>query len=449
MHALNPRELTVKILLEVLGKKHNLDFAFEKHLKRSQDIQQQVAEQPISAHMQDQGWHNKHQAWIKSICFGVLRNASSLDYLCRTFSKKSFSPKDLKLKLIIYIGLYQILYMDTKVHAAVFETVELTKKCHLRHASGFVNALLQHVGKAGKDLLLSIPPAEKYNHPPWLLAQIKQAYPQCWHDIIQANNTHPPFFLRVNLRKIKRPAYLEILHAAGTTAQPSQLSPGGIMLEKPHDVVSLPYFSEGYVSVQDLAAQQAAYLLELQDGQIVLDACAAPGGKTGHILETANVELYAIDQEAHRMERVIQNLDRLKLSAHSLVIDASCFDPGPILFDRILIDAPCSGTGVIRRHPDILCLRTEEDLAKFAAVQQKLLRHLWTYLKKGGILLYATCSILPAENDAVMNAFIDTLPDTCILPLQLEKGHATQYGWQFLPSPHGPDGFYYSKLKKI
>ncbi len=203
---------------------------------------------------------------------------------------------------------------------------------------------------------------------------------------------------------------------------------------------------EGYISVQDLAAQQAAPLLELKAGQIVLDACAAPGGKTAHILETADVSLYAVDQDAIRLARVSENLTRLNLHATLRAEDATQLDFPARYFDRILLDAPCSGTGVIRRHPDIRFLRQASDIPKLASLQQKMLTHLWPMLKPEGILLYATCSLLPDENDAVIEAFLATVPQASTCALHFKSGHATRYGWQFLPSAAGPDGFYYSKL---
>ncbi len=360
--------------------------------------------------------------WVKALCFGVLKKTSILDYVLSQFTRIPLKPKDIKLKVILYIGIYQLLFMDTPQHAAIFETVELSKKNHLQHQSGFVNAILQNIVRQGVP---EIPTKATYNHPAWLLEQIKQAYPQAWQAIIAANNDHPPMFIRK--KNIKDP----------------------IEIDPPCDVKDLPGFATGEVSVQDYAAQQAAYLLDLQEGQIVLDACAAPGGKTAHILETTKVKLIAVDHDAIRMERVKQNLNRLKLSAELRVADALTLDFPTAYFDRILLDAPCSGTGVIRRHPDIRFLRREEDIHSLVSIQQKLLTHLWPMLKPGGILLYATCSILPQENDAIIANFITHTPTAKIIPLSLNYGYITPYGWQFLPNPHGPDGFYYAKLVRI
>lgn len=434
MQTLNSRALSFFILLSVMENQSNIDQAFEKHLTESaRDI-----------------------PWIKALCFGILRTQSILDFLIDGFSKKPLGKKDLPLKIIGYIGLYQLLFMDTKAHAAIFETVELAKQQRLQHASGFVNALLQKVARSGKVILDTIPVEATYNHPAWLIAKIKAAYPNDWQSIIAENNKHPPLFLRINQRKTNRTEYCNVILAkAGIQAKcHASLDPrfreddSSLELLDPIDIKTLPGFNEGLFSVQDLSAQQSALLLDLQDGQVVLDACAAPGGKACHILEMAEVKLIASDQDAKRMERVLQNLNRLGLQAETKISDASALEFPNHYFDRILLDAPCSATGVIRRHPDIRLLRREEDIQNLANTQQKILSHLWPMLKPGGILLYATCSILPEENDEVISSFLSKTADASITPLNFESGQQTQHGWQFLPSSHGGDGFYYSKLMR-
>lgn len=425
MHPLSNRQIALNILLEVFEKHHSLDQAITRFTAES----------------------TESSSWIKALCFGLIRKISLLESLMIHLTKKPLSKKDLKLKLILYIGFYQLLFMETKTHAAIFETVELAKRNHLHHASGFVNAVLQIVARQGQTILENIPKEARYNHPEWLLKLIRKAYPQEWQYIIEENNAHPPLFLRVNTQKIERDRYCALLEGRHPYTKPA-LSKVSIELLEPIDVRTLPHFAEGFVSVQDLAAQQAASLLELEPGQIVLDACAAPGGKTSHILETQSVRLYALDQDAKRMERVQENLSRLGLHAELRVTDASTLEFKSNSFDRILLDAPCSGSGVIRRHPDIRFLRKAEDILSLSQMQQKLLTHLWPMLKPGGILLYATCSILPEENDEVITTFLSKNPDAKASPLQFESGKVTRHGWQFLPQTHGPDGFYYAKLLK-
>lgn len=424
----NSRLTALLILQEVFQNHKNIEQAYEQHLHKE---------------MQD-------NAWIKALCFGILRTRSILDVIIAELSHKRKSKQNLLVQLILYIGLYQLLFMDTKPHAALFETVELSKKTGLQHASGFINALLQKTVRDGKNILASIPKEATYNHPAWLLTKLKTAYPQEWQHIITENNRQPPLFLRINALKISKEAYLERLkREANISYQLPELSKAAIELLEPVDVKTLPGFAEGLISVQDIAAQQSAYLLNLQPGQTVLDACAAPGGKTCHILETADVKIIANDADASRMEKVSQNLSRLGLQAELSVCDALKLQFAENSFDRILLDAPCSATGVIRRHPDILLLRREADILKLAQTQQQLLSHLWPTLKAGGILLYATCSILPEENDTVIRNFLNQTPTAKALPIQFQSGQPTLYGWQFLPQQHGPDGFYYAKLTKL
>lgn len=428
MKPLNTRQIALQILFEVFESRHSLDQAFIRHTSQLTD----------------------GQAWLKALCFGILRTTSLLDSLIEQFSKKKLTKKDIKLKIIFYIGLYQLLFMETKAHAAIFETVELAKKNQLQYASGFVNALLQNVARQGKKLLEELPATAHYNHPAWLLELIKKAYPQTWQQIIEENNAHPPLFIRVNHLKTDRADYLESLKKLEAPILTPKVCGTDCAIEilPPVDIKLLPGFQDGEFSVQDIAAQQAAALLELRAGQVVLDACAAPGGKTGHILETAPVKLYAVDQDPLRMKRVEENLTRLGLHAEIEVSDALDLRFKPNTFDRILLDAPCSGTGVIRRHPDIRFLRQPDDIPTLSQMQLKLLKHLWPILKPEGIFLYATCSILPQENDMVIQAFLAETQDVKLVTLQLEFGQATPYGWQLLPTTHGPDGFYYSKLTK-
>jgi len=426
MKPISTRRIAMKVLENILIKQQNMDHAL------AQNIPDTLTQQ--------------EQAWIKALCFGIVRKKSILDYLLTQLSQKPLNKKNKRLYIIFYIGIYQLLFMATKSHAAVFETVELTKQHHLKYASAYVNAILQKTLREGSSLLEHVPQEHTHNHPSWLICKLKQAYPKEWQNIIQENLNHPPFFLRVNNRKTSRDAYLKTLtdYSASTVA----LSPLAIELLEACDPKALPHFTEGYVSVQDPAAGQAAFLLDLEDGQAVLDACAAPGGKTCHILETANVKLTAVDQDANRMPRVLENLERLNLSAETLIQDASTLDFPEAYFDRILLDAPCSGTGVIRRHPDILFLRQESDIPKLTQTQALLLRHLWPMLKPGGIFVYATCSILPEENDAVTSRFLKNTPNAQVIPLSFSSGHQTDQGWQFLPKMHGEDGFYYCKLQK-
>ncbi len=258
--------------------------------------------------------------------------------------------------------------------------------------------------------------------------------------------------LRINTRRLDRETCLARLEAAGIAARAAPLAPTGVYLDTPQSVESLPGFTDGELSIQDEAAQLCAGLLAPSAGERVLDACCAPGGKTGHLLEyqPGLRELVALDSDAERLERVSENLQRLGLAATLRAADAGAvedwWDGAP--FDRILLDAPCSATGVIRRHPDIKLLRRPDDVAKLATVQGRLLNRLWQTLAPGGRLLYATCSVLPAENDAVVGAFAADRGDCRVLPIDTDGGLATSCGRQLFPRPDGHDGFYYALLEK-
>jgi len=301
-------------------------------------------------------------------------------------------------------------------------------------------------------------PVVRTAHPRWLQKSLKAFWPEQWEAICAANNAHPPMILRVNRRHHSRDAYLQLLSAAGVAAQACVYSQDGIVLDEAGDVRSLPGFAEGWISVQDEAAQLAAELLELAPGQRVLDACCAPGGKTCHILEVQPqlAGVVAVDLEAKRLVRVRENLDRLGLDAQLIAADGrdtqTWWDGQP--FQRILLDAPCSATGVIRRHPDIKLTRQPEDIAALAQLQGELLDAMWQALEVGGILLYATCSTLPTENTEVIEAFLARTPGARELDIggqlgQPAAGLKQPHGRQLLAQEGGHDGFYYAKLIKI
>ena len=408
----SPRAAALKILHAVLTQHQALDAAFNLYL---------TGLTPIDA------------SWVKSLCFGLLKQKIHLDFICQSFLTQP-TPAT-KLNLILTMGAYQLLHMETARHAAIFETVELAKQERL--PSNLVNAILRKIDRE-RDALPDPPEWIQYNHPEWLYQRVRAHYPEAWPSILDANNQHPPFFIRVNSRKITRQDYLTQLHDLQIEASNCTDFPDALYLPKAIPVESLPHFQDGYVSVQDLAAQKAAYLLDLQKDQKVLDACAAPGGKSCHILEVADIDLTCIDHKKSRVAQIEHNLKRLGLHATTLTANSTELDFPATSFDRILVDAPCSGTGVIRRHPDIRFLKCDADIAQFSLQQRTLLNHLWPLLKPNGILLYATCSVLPEENTHVIRDFLDHHPDA---QLNFEE--------QLLPTPMGPDGFYYARLKRI
>jgi len=291
-----------------------------------------------------------------------------------------------------------------------------------------------------------------YSHPYWLIKRLKQAWPEHWQQVCAANNERAPMSLRVNAQRNSRDDYLQQLTAADISASNCPHSVYGIKLEKPANVETLPGFGDGLCSVQDEAAQLAATLLQLEPGQHVLDACAAPGGKTCHLreLEPQLASLTALELDAERATRIHQNLERLQLNAKVVEGDASQPEQwwDQQHYDRILLDAPCSATGVIRRHPDIKLLRHDEDIAALAELQLQILSALWPLLKPRGILLYATCSVLPDENEQVLEKFLSQHSDVEILPIDADWGLAGPAGRQLFPQPQGHDGFYYARIQK-
>ena len=392
------------------------------------------------------------KAFVQTLCYGVCRYYFRLSSIANSLLQKPFTIKQQDIFALLLVGLYQLIYLDTAAFAAVNETVSATKQLGKPWASNLINAILRNFQRQRPNLLPKVDNnvAVKYAHPAWLLKTLQQIYPDTWQSILEHNNQQAPMTLRVNQSKIERPAYLAKLQEANISATLCSYSPVGITLQTPVAVSALPNFFKGEVSVQDEAAQLAINLLDLQAGQRVLDACAAPGGKTCHLLETENeLELIAIEQRATRAKHIDENLQRLQLSAQVLIGDASqpevWWDNKP--FDRILLDAPCSATGVIRRHPDIKLLRQQKDIEALTDTQFLLLEKLWPLLKPNGILLYATCSILSQENTQLLTHFLKTHADAKELLIDAEWGKAQTVGRQILPATM--DGFYYAKLKKV
>ncbi len=396
--------------------------------------------------------HNE-RALTQELCYGVLRYYPRLAFLAARLLNKPLKRKDLDVQQLILIGLYQLIYLKVPVHAAVAETVAATRLLGKDWAAGLVNALLRGFQRGAAPLLAQADadPVAHYAHPFWWLTQLQSDWPAHWQDILDANNQRPPMTLRVNALRNSRDDYAAQLQAAGIIAHPVPLAPQALTLEKPVDVAQLPGFGDGAVSVQDAAAQLVAPLLNLAPGQRVLDACAAPGGKTAHLLESeSQLQVQALDSDAQRLTRVEDTLRRLQLAAelrHGDAADPQDWWDGKA-FDRILLDAPCSGSGVIRRHPDIKLLRTAQDIVALAQQQRRLLDALWPLLAQGGILLYATCSVLMAENQHNLAQFLATHSDAREQPIDTDWGHTQTPGRQLLPGEHGMDGFYYARLMK-
>lgn len=400
---------------------------------------------------------SKDRAFIQALCYGVCRQFHRLDFILSQLLDKPL--KDADVKALALVGLYQLNFMRVKPHAAVSETVLAARK--KPWAKSLLNAVLRTYLREQEGLENK---AEKFqsaavSHPAWLIKQIEQDWPDLAKQILLENNLQPPLVLRVNLAKTSCEQYLHLLADQDIAAEAVNFCPSAIRLDKPVQVDLLPGFAEGLASVQDTAAQLAAGLLAVQPGQRVLDVCAAPGGKTAHILESQPqlAELVAVDIDEARMQRVSENLQRLNLSAKLVVGDAA--NPATWwdgkLFDRILLDAPCSALGVIRRHPDIKILRRAEDIGQLQALQKAILQAIWPLLAPGGVMVYATCSILKQENEQQIQAFLTANTDAIELPLfpnaseeTADWGVAGVCGRQIITGESAMDGFYYAKIGK-
>jgi 16S rRNA (cytosine967-C5)-methyltransferase len=395
----------------------------------------------------------KDRAFVQALCYGVIRHYYALDLMLSCLLSKALKQKDGDIKALMLVGLYQLQYMRVKSHAAVSETVAATK--HKPWSKGLVNAVLRQYQRDAEALQLACAQDRqaRFNHPEWIIRQLEQDWPDQAEQILAANDLAPPLTLRVNTLQGSRDAYLDLLAEQAIAAQSVAECDTALALDQPIGVELLPGFAQGRVSVQDSAAQLAAALLDAQPGQRVLDLCAAPGGKTAAILERqpALLSLLAVDIEATRLQRVSENLQRLKLRAEVLAADAARPEDWAAgrRFERILLDAPCSGLGVIRRHPDIKLLRRATDIPELQALQSSILDAAWSLLTPGGVLLYATCSVLKQENELQIGAFLSRHADARELPIAADWGQARPHGRQILSGELQMDGFYYAKLLKV
>ena len=429
---MNVRAVAARTLAQVLGEGRSLALALPPALDQ--------------VNPRDRGL-------LQELCYGVCRWQPQLQALLDQLLERPLDRRETVLQALLLIGLYQLHHLRIPEHAAVAETVNAARQLRKSWAASLSNAVLRSFLRQRAELLTQIgnDPVARSAHPRWLLSRLQQDWPDDVETMMAANNVRPPFTLRVNSSLIHRDEYRSQLATLGKRAEPVTAVATALILAEAVEPAALPGFAEGWVSVQDAAAQLAAPLLDAQSGMRVLDACAAPGGKTGHILESAaNLHVTALDCDAGRLERVRETLARLRLKAHPVVGDArqpaAWWDEIP--YDRILVDAPCSATGVIRRHPDIKLLRRETDIAALAAEQQAILRALWPLLRPGGRLLYATCSVLRQENQQVVAAFLAVQPDAQEIPIQSGWGCALPHGRQVLPGAAGMDGFYYAVLVK-
>ena len=396
----------------------------------------------------------REAAWVRALAYATVRWHTRLDAMVGGMLEHPLKPRDAVVRVLLCQGLAEIFYFGTPDHAAVRETAELARAIQRPGAVGLVNALLRRALREREELTVAMDRsvALRYACPSWLLAGIREAFPDAWEDVLRASVEPAPMTLRVNAARSERRELLQRLAQAGLAATAHPLVPSALTLAEPMDVDRLPGFAEGLVSVQDAAAQWAALLLAPQPGERVLDACAAPGGKTGHLLEMAagDLVLTALDVDGQRMGRVRDNLRRLGYQARLCIGDLA--DPeswwNGEAFDAILLDVPCSATGVIRRHPDIKLLRRGGDIGDLAVRQAELLATAWNLLRPGGRLLYATCSLLAAENEAVVAPWLERTADARAVPLSFPGGIERKVGRAIALGTEGMDGFYYALLAR-
>lgn len=427
------RDAAREALVDVIGHGNSLSVALPKALER------------LSA--------ANERAFAQSLAYGVLRFQPRLERALLEVMDKPLRRRDLEVQVCLLLGVFQLEYLGTPDHAAVSESVRLLPR-HLPWARGLTNAVLRRLANERTAIFSRIDAHEptRLAHPIWLVDRLKRAWPDHYIHLAEANNEQAPMHLRVNAQRTTAPAFRAALEAADVEIRLGTAeTPHAVTLATSTDPRTLPGYEEGHFSVQDKAAQLAATLLAPKNGERVLDACAAPGGKATHLAEVAEgATIVAVESDADRAVRLRENTERLRHNVQIVIADAgdpdTWWDGQP--FDRILLDVPCSATGVIRRHPDIKVLRRAADIRSFCDQQARLLRSTWPLLAAGGHLLYATCSVLTEENSAQLEHFVTETPDAQIVPIAAEWGRPMTIGRQILPGEKGMDGFYYALLRK-
>ncbi len=396
----------------------------------------------------------KDRSLLSELCYGSCRWYHRLDYFLRCLMVKPIRERDRDIHALLIIGLYQLAFMRIKPHAAVQETVNAARLLGKPAFVKLVNGVLRNYQRQQETLSKQIleNPSAQYALPEWLLRQVRNDWPDHWSEISETLLKPAPMTIRVNTAKGSVADYVALLAGQGITVKPVKGVYTALELDKPVPVEILPGFFEGRSSVQDAGAQLAALLLQAEGRSQVLDACAAPGGKTGHLLEQAGeLRLAAVDIDQVRLAKVKDNLQRLQLQAEIVVGDAAEpeGDWAQRQYDYILLDVPCSATGVIRRHPDIKLLRRREDIAQLEKQQRRILSSIWPMLKPGGRLLYVTCSVLHQENQEQIEWFLAQQQDARELTIETSvRCMSGEHGVQLLPGISGTDGFYYALLQK-
>ena len=417
----------------------------------AQAVRRVLAGKSLAAALGGEDERAANPALVRELAFGTLRFLGQVRAIVDLLAERPLVDRN--LEALVWVALYQLIHTEAPKHAVVDSAVRATSRLRRTSARGLVNAMLRNFLRRADSLLAAVArePEARFSYPGWWIDRLRSELPDRYVAVLDAGNARPPLSLRVNVRRIAPDDFVAALADQGHAAR--RVGTAGVIVDKPRPVTLLPGYGSGWFSVQDTAAQLAAQLLDAGEGMRVLDACAAPGGKTTHLAELVTADLTAVDIDSQRMERVAQNLARLGLSARLIAGDAA--DPAAwwngMPFGRILVDAPCTASGVVRRHPDGKWLRRESDVASFVEQQRRLLDGLWPTLQRGGKLLYSTCSLFRVENAQQVDAFLARHADASRSPLALPRSFAAE-GGQVLPAAvdaeHNHDGFFYALLQK-
>lgn len=432
--SMNARYLAVKAITPLLQQTSSLKYSLKANINACPEQQ---------------------RAFFQELCYGSMRFYPQLEAITNQLLKKKLKNKDQDIKALIFIGLYQLYKLRTADYAAINQTVDVCEALKKPWATGLVNAALRRFQREQTQILdkLSSDISFKFNHPAWYIEKLKHNWPDNWQQILLANDQHPPLTIRVDTKKVSRETLLQQLIKQGIKAANTPYSRYGIQFEQATDITQIEEFQKGYFSVQDEAPQLAADLVAPQNGELILDACSAPGGKLLHLLEISkdkSTEIQGLEIEQHRADRIKENFDRLGLSCQLHIADACSTDwwDGRH-YHKILLDTPCSATAVIRRNPDIKLMRKSEDIHSIAKLQKSILDNMWSMLATDGYLIYATCSIFQQENERLIASFCKQNQDAKHLPIDSHWGEHREYGTQVFPQAHGADGFYYAVLQKV
>lgn len=424
------REQAARALLCVINGHQSLDGILERYLARVQPI-----DRPL----------------LQTLCYGVMRWYLQLREWLAQFSDRPVDRLKPEVQILILLGIYQLRYTRIPEHAAIHATVECAASLRISYAGGLINAILREYQRGDRQGLLADNNTTRYAHPGWMLDMIRVDWPDDWQRVLQNNNQQAPMVLRLDVESMPREEYLELLGRIGIEACDHKHAPAGIVLKEAVEVGELPGFEQGLVSVQDAAAQLAVPLLEAMPRHRVLDACAAPGGKTAHILQQVGPgELVAIDSSPQRLKKLEALFERICRNAEVIVGDAASPEGwwDGKYFDRILLDVPCSASGVIRRHPDIKHIRSLSAVHEIVQRQARILDAVWGLLKQGGRMVYVTCSVFKSENKDQIERFLQRHGNAILKPIAGTWGRGRS-GRQILPGESGMDGFYFAILEKI